>query len=158
MRFTLIDHSGGANLVYAYWRNDKNEVWQGGHVPVSRRQIFDAYESMKKTGRHRWRFYKFEPAQAAIAAAAPNRVARAAPHRWRTVAGANLKATGHAFDILWILIKIQPATLDEILARAGREKLLETRGASQRGLIRWYLNDLRKRGVVYVVDEQQKLL
>jgi hypothetical protein len=156
MRHTLIDHSGGARLVYAYWRNDKDEVWRGGHVPISRRRILGAYESGLKTGHLRWGFYKLEPVQE-VAAAAPGRAAPIAPRRWRTVAGANLKATGHAFELLAVLIKIQPATLDELLARAAEDGQLKTRGSSRRSIVRWYLNDLRKKGLIYVVDEQRSL-
>ena len=157
MRPTLIDRSNGASLVYTYWRNSKSDVWLGGHAPVARRQMIDAYEDGLRTGRHRWRFYKLE-----AAAPAPTPARRAvipfAERRWRTVPGAKLKATGHAFELLAVLIKIQPATLDEILARAAEDGRLATGGASRRAIVRWYLNDLRKRRIVEVVGEQRGLL
>ncbi len=157
MRPTLIDRSNGAPLVYTYWRNSKNDVWLGGHAPIARRQMIDVYEDGLRTGRHRWRFYKLEAAPAALA---PSRraVIPFAERRWRTVPGAKLKATGHAFELLAVLIKIQPATLDEILARAAEDGRLATGGASRRAIVRWYINDLRKRRIVEVAGAQRSLL
>ncbi len=157
MKHTLIDHSGGGRSVFAFWRNDKDEVWRGGHAPISRRRMLDVFERGLRTGHLRWRFYKLE---AADEAAIPRR-SRAVPfaeRRWRTMPGANLKAKGHAFELLATLIKIQPATLGELLARSAEDGLLATGGASRRAIVCWYLNDLRKKKLIYVVEEQRSLL
>lgn len=153
MKHTLIDRSGGARLVYAYWRNDKDDAWRGGHAPVARRRMLDAYERGLKTGHLRWRFYKLEAAALTITAR-DDRGAPLSEKRWGIISAKEpAHPRGNTAELLAVLIKIQPATLDEILARAGREKLLETRGADRRGIVRWYLNDLRKRGIIYIVDE-----
>lgn len=157
MKPILIDRSSGARSVYVFWRNDKGEIWKGGHAPVSRRQILNVYERGLETNHLRWRFYKLEPVNVAVAARDDRRTPLP-EKRWRIVSAKEpAHPRGHAAELLAILVKIQPATVTEILARAVREELLETRGANRRGLIRWYLRSLEKRGIVYVVDEQRKL-